>query len=113
MYSEYTDKVEPFGIDECWLDCTSSINLFGSGEKIANELRERVKRELGITISVGVSFTKIFAKIGSDYKKPDAVTVIDENNYKQIIWSLPVSDLLMVGRKTAKLFKQLSNKHHW
>ncbi len=63
---------------------------------------------MGITISVGVSFTKIFAKLGSDYKKPDAVTVIDENNYKDIIWGLPVSDLLMVGRKTAKLFKQLS-----
>ena len=108
LYSEYTDKVESFGIDECWLDCTQSTKLFGSGEQIANTLRERVKKELGITISVGVSFTKIFAKLGSDYKKPDAVTVIDENNYKDIIWGLPVSDLLMVGRKTAKLFKQLS-----
>ncbi len=108
IYSEYTDKVESFGIDECWLDCTESENLFGSGEKIANTLRERVKKELGITISVGVSFTKIFAKLGSDYKKPDAVTVIDKTNYKDIIWNLPVSDLLMVGRQTAKLFKQLS-----
>lgn len=108
MYSEYTDKVEPFGIDECWLDCTQSTNLFGSGENIANTLRERVKAELGITISVGVSFTKIFAKLGSDYKKPDAVTVIDKNNYKDIIWALPVTDLLMVGRQTAKLFKSLS-----
>lgn len=108
MYSEYTDMVEPFGIDECWLDCTQSTNLFGSGEQIAEILRKRVKEELGITISVGVSFTKIFAKIGSDYKKPDAVTVIDEQNFKQIVWGLPVSDLLMVGRRTAKLFKQLS-----
>lgn len=108
IYSEYTDKVEPFGIDECWLDCTQSTNLFGSGENIAQILRKRVKEEIGITISVGVSFTKIFAKIGSDYKKPDAVTVIDEHNYKQIVWNLPVSDLLMVGRRTAKLFKQLS-----
>ncbi|MDE6967292.1 MAG: DNA polymerase IV [Clostridia bacterium] len=108
MYSEYTDKVEPFGIDECWLDCTESTNLFGSGEEIAETLRKRVKKEIGITISVGVSFTKIFAKLGSDFKKPDAVTVIDKNNYKDIIWGLPVSDLLMVGRKTAKLFKQLS-----
>lgn len=108
MYSEYTDKVEPFGIDECWLDCTESTNLFGSGENIAETLRKRVKEELGITISVGVSFTKIFAKLGSDYKKPDAVTVIDKNNYKDIIWNLPVSDLLMVGRQTTKLFKQLS-----
>ncbi len=108
MYSEYTDKVESFGIDECWLDCSQSTNLFGSGEQIAETLRQRVKDEIGITISVGVSFTKIFAKLGSDYKKPDAVTVIDENNYKDIIWGLPVTDLLMVGRQTAKLFKQLS-----
>lgn len=108
MYSEYTDKVEPFGIDECWLDCTQSTNLFGSGKNIAETLRNRVKEELGITISVGVSFTKIFAKLGSDYKKPDAVTVIDKDNYKDIIWNLPVSDLLMVGRQTTKLFKQLS-----
>lgn len=108
LYSEYTDKVEPFGIDECWLDCTGSTNLFGSGKQIAETIRSRVKDELGITVSIGVSFTKIFAKIGSDYKKPDAVTVIDESNYKQIVWGLPVSDLLMVGRRTAKLFKKLS-----
>lgn len=108
IYSEYTDKIEPFGIDECWLDCTQSTNLFGSGKQIAETLRCRVKEELGITISVGVSFTKIFAKLGSDYKKPDAVTVIDQSNFKKIIWPLPVSDLLMVGRKTAKLFKSLS-----
>lgn len=108
MYSEYTDRVEPFGIDECWLDCTESTNLFGSGEQIANTLRERVKKELGITISVGVSFTKVFAKLGSDYKKPDAVTVINQDNFKNIVWPLPVSDLLMVGRQTGKLFKMLN-----
>lgn len=108
MYCEYTDRVEPFGIDECWLDCTESTNLFGSGEQIAEALRKRVKDEIGITISVGVAFTKIFAKLGSDYKKPDAVTVISKDNYKNIVWELPVSDLLMVGRQTAKFFKRLN-----
>lgn len=108
IYTEYTDKVESFGIDECWLDVTESEHLFGSGENIANELRQRVKEELGITISVGVSFTKIFAKIGSDMKKPDATTLITKENYKQCVWSLPVQDLLMVGKKTTLLFKKLN-----
>lgn len=110
IYCEYTDRVEPFGIDECWLDCTESTNLFGSGEHIAETLRKRIKEEIGITISVGVSFTKIFAKLGSDYKKPDAVTIIDKNNYKNIVWGLPVSDLLMVGRRTAEGLKKLNIK---
>lgn len=108
IYTEYTDKVESFGIDECWLDVTESEHLFGGGENIANELRQRVKDEIGITISVGVSFTKIFAKIGSDMKKPDATTVITKDNYKQCVWQLPVQDLLMVGRKTNLLFKKLN-----
>ena len=108
LYSEYTDRVEPFGIDECWLDCTGSLLLFKSGENIANTLRERAKKEIGVTISVGVAPTKIFAKLGSDYKKPDATTVITPNNYKDIVWPLPVSDLLMVGRQTTKLFKKLN-----
>ena len=76
IYKQYTDKVEPFGIDEGWLDVTSSSRLFGDGVKIANELRARVKKQIGLTISVGVSFTKIFAKLGSDLKKPDATTLI-------------------------------------
>ena len=104
LYCEYTDQVEPFGIDESWLDVTGSASLFGDGEKIANELRNRIKKEFGLTISVGVSFNKIFAKLGSDYKKPDAVTVISEKNYREIVWSLPVEDMLYVGRATkAKL----------
>ncbi|MEG1510184.1 MAG: DNA polymerase IV [Clostridia bacterium] len=110
IYTEYTDRVEPFGIDECWLDVTNSQKLFGDATTIANTIRERVKAEIGITISVGVSFTKIFAKLGSDLKKPDATTVIDENNYKTLAWALPVSDLLMVGKKTLAVFNKLNIK---
>ena len=104
IYSEYTDKVEPYGLDECWLDVTNSTMLFGSGEDIANEIRKRVKFELGVSVSVGVSFNKIFAKLGSDMKKPDATTVIESNRFKEIVWPLPVKELLYVGRAThAKL----------
>lgn len=104
LYSEYTDRVEPFGMDECWLDTTGSTALFGDGVKIADELRRRVKKEFDLTISVGVSYNKVFAKLGSDYKKPDAVTLITPENYKDIVWNLAVEDLLFVGRSTkAKL----------
>lgn len=98
IYQELTERVEPFGIDESWLDVTDSENLFGDGITIANMLREKIKNEVGLTISVGVSFNKIFAKLGSDYKKPDATTVINEENYKKIVYPLPVSDLLYVGK---------------
>ena len=101
IYSDYTDKVEPFGIDESWLDVTASQRIFGSGEEIAELIRARVKKELGITVSIGVSFNKVFAKLGSDYKKPDAITVISRDNFKQIAYPLPVSALLYVGKKTA------------
>lgn len=98
IYSEYTDLVEPFGIDESWLDVTHSLHLFGGDAKVlADTLRERIKRELGLTISVGVSFNKVFAKLGSDYKKPDATTVISPENWKEIVFPLPVGDLLFVG----------------
>ena len=99
IYEDYSDFIEPFGLDECWLDVTGNEK---SGEEIAHEIRKRVKSQLGITVSVGVSFNKVFAKLGSDYKKPDAVTVIDESNYKDIVWSLPCGDLLMVGRSAQK-----------
>ncbi len=106
IYRKFTDKIEPFGIDECWLDVTSSVKMFGSGEEIAEKIRERVKLELGLTVSIGVSFNKVFAKLGSDIKKPDAVTVISEQNYKNIVWKLPVENLLFVGHSTkAKLNK--------
>ncbi len=102
IYARYTDMIEPFGIDECWLDVTGSTMLFGSGEEIAHKIRRDIKREMGVTISVGVSFNKVFAKLGSDMKKPDAVTVISRDNFKEKVWSLPASDLLFAGRKTAE-----------
>lgn len=105
IYQRYTDMIEPFGIDECWLDVTGSTILFGSGEEIAYKIKEDIKKELGITASVGVSFNKIFAKLGSDMKKPDAVTVISRENFKEKIWGLPISDLLFVGRKTCEKLK--------
>ena len=107
IYGQYTDLVEPFGIDESWLDITNSMHLFGGdGNAIADQLRERLREELGLTISVGVSFNKIFAKLGSDYKKPDATTVIDRGNWQAIVWPLPVGDLLGVGCSTQKLLRQ-------
>ena len=106
IYARYTDLIEPFGIDECWLDVTGSTMLFGSGEQIADKIRRDIKRELGITISVGVSFNKVFAKLGSDMKKPDAITVINRDNFKQKVWPLPVSDLLFVGKRTCEKLNQ-------
>lgn len=100
IFEEYTDLIEPFGLDECWLDVTG--DWFKSGVEIAQEIRQRVKNEIGITVSIGVSYNKIFAKLGSDYKKPDAITVITKDNYKDIVWNLPCSDLLMVGRATKR-----------
>jgi DNA polymerase-4 len=99
IYERFTDLVEPFGIDESWLDVTGSLHLFKcSGLEIADKIRETMKANLGLTISVGVSFNKVFAKLGSDYKKPDATTVINRENYKRIVYPLPVSDLLYVGK---------------
>lgn len=100
LYADYTDEIEPFGIDESWLDVTKSRKVFGTGIEIAETLRRRVREEMGITISVGVSFNKVFAKLGSDYKKPDAVTVINRENFRQIVFPLPVGSLLFVGKRT-------------
>lgn len=102
IYERYTDRVEAFGIDECWLDVTESLSLFGSGREIAEEIRNSVKSELGVTVSVGVSYNKIFAKLASDLKKPDAVTVISAENYRDIVWSLPAEELLYVGKATKR-----------
>ena len=107
IYERYTDMIEPFGIDECWLDVTGSTMLFGSGESIANSIRNDIKKELGLTVSVGVSFNKIFAKLGSDMKKPDAVTVISSDNFKSKIWPIPASDLLFVGKRTEDKLKSI------
>ena len=106
IYARYTDLIEPFGMDECWLDVTGSTTLFGDGEQIANTIREQTKRETGLTISVGVSFNKIFAKLGSDMKKPDAVTIISRDNFKEKIWGLSASELLFVGRRTTKTLEK-------
>jgi DNA polymerase-4 len=101
IYVEYTDLVEPFSIDESWLDVTTTYHFFAESPKnLADIIRERVKKEIGITISVGVSFNKTFAKMGSDYKKPDATTVITRQNFKDILWPLPVEQLIFVGGKT-------------
>lgn len=102
IYERYTDRVESFGLDECWLDLSGIAGFDGDGEKAAHELRNIIKNELGITASVGVSWNKIFAKLGSDLKKPDAVTVISKENYKDKIFGLPASDLLYVGRATTR-----------
>lgn len=110
IYEDYTDRIEPYGIDECWLDATQSLKLFGSGVQIANAIRERVKREIGITVSVGVSWNKIFAKLGSDIKKPDAVTEITQENFKEVVWRLPVEDLLYVGKATRQKLNNIGVK---
>ena len=105
IYKQYTDKVESFGMDECWLD-VSDCSHFGTGEELAHKIRKEVKQKLGLTISVGVSFCKVFAKLGSDMKKPDAVTVISKKDFRQKVWPLAVEEMLFVGRQTkAKLNK--------
>ncbi len=107
IYQRYTDMVEPFGIDESWLDVTGSQRLFGSGFEIAERLRREVREETGLTISVGVSFNKTFAKLGSDYKKPNATTVIDSKNWRDIVFPLPVESLLFVGDATRRSLNDL------
>ena len=108
IYEQYTDLVEPFGIDESWLDVTGTLHLFGGDPRaLADRLREEMRRRFGLTISVGVSFNKVFAKLGSDYKKPDATTVIHRDNFREIVWPLPVGDLLYVGRAAAETLRQL------
>ena len=107
IYDEYTDLAESFGIDESWLDVTHTLHLFGGDARaLADTIRERVKRELGLTLSVGVSFNKVFAKLGSDYKKPDATTVISREHWREMVWPLPVGDLLYVGGAARKLLGQ-------
>jgi DNA polymerase-4 len=102
IYAEYTDQTEPFGLDESWLDVTDSAGLFGDGLGIAEEIRRRFKKELGITVSIGVSFNKIFAKLGSDMRKPDAVTAVTRGGFKETVWGLPASDLLYIGPATER-----------
>lgn len=110
IYGEYTDLQEAYGIDESWLDITDSVSLKGDGMEVAREISKRMKSELGITVSIGVSFNKIYAKLGSDYKKPDAITTMYCDEFKEKAWSLPVSDLLYVGRSTSVKLNRLGIK---
>ena len=107
IYAEYTDLQEAYGIDESWLDVTDSVNIKGDGLKIAKDISNRMKSELGITVSIGVSFNKIYAKLGSDYKKPDAITTMYRDEFQQKAWVLPASDLLYVGRSTSAKLQKL------
>ena len=102
IYNRYTDLIEPFGMDECWLDVSGSRNACGSPMTIAESIRHTVKEELGLTVSIGVSFNKIFAKLGSDLKKPDAITEITEDSFKEKIWGLDCSELIYCGPATTK-----------
>lgn len=114
IYARYTEFVEPFGIDESWLDMTASWHLFGpSPTAVAHRIRREVKAQTGLTISVGVRFTKAFAKLGSDYKKPDAVTEFSPQNYQALVWPLPVSSLLYVGRLRTAGTGKAGHHHHW
>ena len=109
IYTEFTDRVESFGLDECWLDVTGSLKFFGmTGPQLADHIREEVKRRTGLTISVGVSFTKVLAKLGSDLKKPDATSVLMRSNYMDIIGEMSPSEMIMIGRKTAEKLKKLN-----
>ena len=106
IYYRYTDLVEPFGMDECWLDCTNNLYGFDSAYSLAESIRKATREELGLTVSIGVSFNKIYAKLGSDLKKPDAITQISIENYKDVVWPLHVSEMIYVGHATeAKLEK--------
>ncbi|MHC1693757.1 MAG: DNA polymerase IV [Eubacteriales bacterium] len=106
IYADYSDQIEPFGVDEAWVDVTGSAGLYGGGEAIADLIRKRIRDEIGITASVGVSFNKIFAKLASDLKKPDATIPVTRENFKTVVWSLPASALLWVGRSTKeKLYR--------
>lgn len=107
IYADYSDQQEAFGVDESWIDVTQSASCKGDGLTIAQEISSRIKSELGITVSIGVSWNKIFAKFGSDYKKPDAITVINPENYKDIVWKQPVEDLLYVGRATQRKLNRI------
>ena len=110
IYARYTGHIEPFGVDECWLDVSGCEMLFGDGERIAHQIRRSIKSELGLTVSVGVSFNKIFAKLGSDLKKPDAVTLIPKESFRDKLWGLPARDLMGVGPSTQKVLDRFQVK---
>ena len=107
IYERYTDMIEPFSIDESWLDVSGSLMLFGDGVKIADDIRNTVRSEFGLTLSVGVSYNKIFAKMGSEHKKPDATTLISRSNYRDILWPKPAAELFFVGKAAAGKLNQI------
>ncbi len=108
IYEEYSDRVEAFGIDECWIDISYIVTNYFDAKLIADEIREKIKNQIGVTASCGVSFNKVFAKLASDLKKPDATTVIDEENFRDTVWKLPADSLLYVGRSTQKALSRLN-----
>lgn len=110
IYARYTDCIEVCSIDECALDMTESVALFGDGKCIAERIRQEVKQELGVTVSIGVSYNKVFAKLASELKKPDAVTEITKKNYQSVVWPLPVGELLFVGKSTVETLRKIGIK---
>jgi DNA polymerase-4 len=102
IYREYTSEVIPFGLDEAWVDVSGCAVNLGEGVMLADELRARLKHELGLTVSVGVSFNYIFSKLASDMKKPDATTLLTQEDMKPVIWKLPAFELLYVGAATRR-----------
>ena len=107
IYMRYSDLIEPFGPDEAWIDVTGSSLIFGSGGDIAEAIRLATRRELGLTVSIGVSFNKVFAKLGSDLKKPDAISFITPDNFKKVVWDLPTDSMIGVGPATAEKLKSI------
>ena len=107
VYKKYTDRVEKFSIDESFLDVTESTNIFGTPYEIGYKIKEEIKQKYGLTISVGVSFCKVLAKLGSDMKKPDAITVLDEQTYREKTKDLPVSMMIFVGKNTTEKLKKM------
>lgn len=109
LYLCYTDFVEPLGLDECWLDVTDSLNYLGkNGEQLADEIRKKVQEQFGFTVSIGVSFSKIFAKLGSDLKKPNATTIIPHSSFKQQTYNLPLGSIIGIGHRLEKKFKNMN-----
>lgn len=107
IYRQYSDQIEEFGIDEAWIDVTNSTSLFGDGMEIARQIQKKVIKEVGLTISIGVSFNKIFAKLGSDLVKPNGIVRIGKDNFKEIAWPLEIRELFYVGRATKEKLYQL------
>ncbi len=106
IYRRYTDKIEPMGLDEAWCDLTGSTLAFGSGEYICGEIKESFKRELDITVSIGLSYNKIFAKLGSDLANRDSIVTISSENFKRVVWPLPVTAIMGVGKSTGETLRR-------